>query len=428
MTFSSISKSKYPSALVFWGMTICFLWKGLFAPAFAQETQQDQPKTIMGTNVTDTLRSDTTKIVEDAPLDIAQNRGLFIVTPDQKMQLRILGSVRYLVVFDNRELSSKNNLNTYEVPTGSLNQLLPSYFNGLEQTRLGFEVTRKTEKGNIFIRLETDFAGPDGFRFRHAYGQYKRFLFGQTWSLFSQLNAQPATVDFSGPTGSIILRTPQIRYTFPRFIYGTNLAVGLEYGNPDLKIPDSVYVKTFQLIPDITARIDKSYSWGSLQLSGILPVLSGRGADGDLIFRPGWGLAVSTVINSWANGTWYLQGVAGEAITRFFSDLSGNGLDILFNPDGGAAAPISFGYYGTYQHSWRTNLYSSLTYGMVILEKITFSPENIYHWGHTFRFNTFWDIAEGSKIGAEVIRGRRTDKDRDRGEATRINLLFYYDF
>lgn len=130
----------------------------------------------------DTLRADSAKIIEDAPLDIAQNRGLIIVTPDQKMQLRILGSVRYFFIFDEIEMASKNAFNTHEIPTGEMNRPLFNYLNSLGQTRLGFEVPRHTGGKTMFIRLETDFAGPTGLRIRHAYGQYGCFLFGQTWT------------------------------------------------------------------------------------------------------------------------------------------------------------------------------------------------------------------------------------------------------
>jgi len=40
--------------------------------------------------VLDSLFADSTKIKKDAALDIGQDRGLFIVAPDEKMQLRIL--------------------------------------------------------------------------------------------------------------------------------------------------------------------------------------------------------------------------------------------------------------------------------------------------------------------------------------------------
>ena len=394
----------------------------------AQGNIPEDTKIVVSTHLTDTLQSDSSKVIEDAPLDIAQNRGLFIVTPDRKMQLRLLGSVRYLVVFDNTELLDKNAFSTFDIATGDENQKLPNYFNGLNQTRIGFEVTRNTRGGNVFIRLETDFAGPDDYRIRHAYGQYRQFLLGQTWSLFSHITALPATVDFSGPSGSVTPRTPQIRYTFRKKVMDMNFAVGLEYTKPDLRIPDSLQVKIFQLIPDITARLDKAYQWGTLQVSGVIPVLSARNNDGNRVFKAGWGLSASVTINSWMKGAWIIQGVGGQTISRYITDLSGNGLDVVIDSLGDAFAPFSYGGYLTYGHSWRDNLLSSVSYSMARTDKITMTSGDSYHWGYTFILNTVWEVVEGARVGAEYIWGRRIDKGGSRGDASRVSFLFYYDF
>lgn len=395
--------------------------------SIAQGNKSDQVNKIMSLNVGDTIHSDTTKIIEDAPLDIGQNRGLFIVTPDKKMQLRILGSVRYLAVYDNVNFKDKNSFNTFFIPTPATGDKIPNYYNGLSQTRLGFEITRRTGKENVFIRIETDFAGANGFRIRHAYGQINRILLGQTWSLFSHVNSLPSTVDFAGPTGSIHARTPQIRYSAPKLIGETNFAFGLEYLPPDLNIPDSLHIEAFQLIPNITVRADRNFRWGSAQISGILPVLSGVYND-KLELIPGWGISASTVINSWVNGKWNFQGVVGKAISKYFNDLAGNGFDIQFPPDGGNTSPFTYGFYATYEHRWLTMLYSNFIYGMTSLEQESFTPDNIYSKGHTFRVNTFWNITDGAKAGGELIWGTRQNKDSTNGNATRFNLLFYYDF
>ena len=377
----------------------------------------------------DSLHRDTTKIIEDAALDIGQDRGLFIVTPDRKVQLRILGSVRYLVVYDDTDLPSKNSLNTYQIEVGDASQRLPNYYNGLDQSRLGFEVTRRTESGNIFGRLETDFAGVNGFRIRHAYIQSRRFLFGQTWSLFSQITSLPATVGFGGPTGAISVRTPQARFTTKNLLPASTLSLGLEYFKPDFFIPDTLSVKSFQLIPDITARIEKPVNWGSLQLSGIVPILSGRTDEGKFVFRPGWGVSFSAVVDSWAGGKWYLQTAGGQAIARFFGDLAGQGLDVMFNPETQKShLPLTFGGYLTYEHHWNDKIFSNFTYSILILQKEDFAPEDTYYRGNNFRVNTFWSVVEGARVGGEFIHAFRTNKGNEKGTANRINLLFYYDF
>ncbi len=377
----------------------------------------------------DSLQRDSTKIIEDAALDIGQDRGLFIVTPDQRMQLRILGSVRYLLVYDNTDLLSKNSLVSYQIEVGDQAQRIPIYYNGLSQSRLGFEVTRKTDKGNVFIRLETDFAGVQGFRIRHAYGQYRQLLFGQTWSLFSHITSLPATAGFGGPAGSISVRTPQIRYTSRKVLRGSILSLGLEYFSPDIFIPDSITAKSFPAVPDITARIEKSLNWGSFQLSGILPILSGRSEEGSLVFRPGWGVSFSAVIDSWVGGKWYLNASGGQAITRFFNDLSGQGLDVIYNSETqDAYLPYTYGGFITYEHHWTTRLFSNFTYGLLVFHKEDFTPDDTYYQGNNFRLNTFWSIVEGSRLGFEYIHALRKNKNAAIGTTTRFNLLFYYDF
>jgi hypothetical protein len=391
---------------------------------------QDSAKIVIGSrSVHDSISSDTTKIIEDAALDIGQNRGLFIVEPDGKMQLRILGSVRYLIVYDNINLESKNNLNTYEIPTGEDNVSLPNYYNGLDQSRLGFEVTRNTSSGNVFIRLEMDFKGENGFRIRHAYGQYRQFIFGQTWSLFSQISSLPATVGSGGPTGAISVRTPQIRYTSKNILPKSTISFGLEYFTPEVTIPDSISIEAFQLIPDLTARIEKKVNWGTLQLSAIMPLISGRNKDGKYVMRPGWGVTFSAVVNSWAKGRWYYQGAAGQSITRFFRDLGGQGLDLLFDPTtGNAVQPLTFGTYLTYEHHWIPKVFSNFTYSMLLLQKESFTPDDSYFIGENFRVNTFWQVIEGARVGVEYIHALRRDKGGDTGSAGRVSILFYYDF
>ena len=390
------------------------------------KTTQQRPITVSATMPMDTIKSDALKVVEDAPLDIGQNRGLFMVTPDQKMQLRILGSIRFLAVYDDINLVSKNSMVTPEIPTGTENERFPNYFNGLSQTRLGFEVTRKTELGNLFVRLETDFAGATGFRIRHAYGQFQGFIIGQTWSLFSQIRVLPSTVDFSGPASAILSRTPQIRYTFNNQSKN-NFAVSLEYQVQDIRLPDSLNATTFPLLPNLTGRLTRDFDWAFFQISGVMPALSARDAEGDLIIRFGWGVSVGALIRPWENGSWHFQVAAGKSISRFLGDINGD-LNLFIDPNGKGVLPFELGYYGAYQHSWSKKFLSNVAYGRVQLEELSFTPDNTYSWGSTFHVNTFYNPVEGAKVGIETIWGQRSDKNNENGNAFRFNMLFYYDF
>ena len=404
---------------------IVFLVVQLFA---LDVNAQRSLETVSTTSPADTLKNDSMKVVEDAPLDIGQNRGLFIVTPDRNMQLRILGSIRFLLVYDNIDMVSKNSFLTTEIPTGVENRLFPNYFNGLSQTRLGFEVTRTTELGNLFVRLETDFAGvgSSGFRIRHAYGQFRGFLIGQTWSLFSQISVLPTTVDFGGPTSSISTRTPQMRYTFNRRTK-SNFAISLEYQVQDIRVPDSLDFRTFPLYPNLTGRFTRNFNWGHMQVSGVLPALSARDSSDELYVKFGWGVSIGALLKPWKKGSWHLQLAAGKSISRFLGDISGD-VNIFLAPDGKGVLPFELGYYATYQHSWSKKFLSNLIYGRVQLEELSFTPEDTYSWGSTWHLNTFYQPVDGAKAGIEGIWGQRADKSNANGNAFRFNMIFYYDF
>ena len=404
---------------------IVFLVVQLFA---LDVNAQRSLETVSTTSPADTLMNDSMKVVEDAPLDIGQNRGLFIVTPDRNMQLRILGSIRFLLVYDNLDMVSKYSFLTTEIPTGVENRLFPNYFNGLSQTRLGFEVTRTTELGNLFVRLETDFAGvgSSGFRIRHAYGQFRGFLIGQTWSLFSQISVLPTTVTFSGPTSSISTRTPQMRYTFNRRPK-SNFAISLEYQVQDIRLPDSLDVRTFPLYPNLTGRFTRNFNWGHMQVSGVLPALSARDSTDELYVKFGWGVSIGALLKPWKKGSWHLQLAAGKSISRFLGDISGD-VNIFLSPDGKGVLPFELGYYATYQHSWSKKFLTNLIYGRVQLEELSFTPEDTYSWGSTWHLNTFYQPVDGAKAGIEGIWGQRADKSNANGNAFRFNMIFYYDF
>ena len=152
------------------------------------------------------FKPDTLSIEEVSPLDISNDRGLFLLAPDGKMQLRILGSIRFSALYDMVEMPVKKSFNTYYIPTGDDKVRLANYYNSLNESRLGFEVKRLVGKSIVFGRIEMDFNGnsrtvPDSTCLWAGRGP----LFGQTWSLFSNVASMPSTVDGDGPTGRVIL-------------------------------------------------------------------------------------------------------------------------------------------------------------------------------------------------------------------------------
>lgn len=393
----------------------------------------DSTKTIISTeNQSHQFELDSMGKKEYYALDIGLDRGIFIVTSDGKMQLRILGSIRFLVVNDFVNFPIKKTFNTYYIPIGEERVTIPNYYGDLNQSRFGFEVTRKlVNDKSVFIRLEMDFNGGStgNFRIRHAYGQLHRFLIGKTWSLFSNVTALPSTVNFDGPTGSVILRTPQVRY-YGANMRGTRWAVALEYSSPDINLQelDTIGLSTVQIIPDLTARIEREGIFGAIQLSGVLTTLSVIDVDNSVTNKIGFGGSLSGTIDFTGSQILY-QFTYGTSISHFITTFAGTGRDAIYNPETGDVEPLtSFGGFIAYDYNWLTVLSSNIALGYANLSNKSYQPDYAYSNSMSAAVNTFWQVTEGAKLGLEYIYGHRWNLDEQSAGASRIGVLFYYDF
>lgn len=405
------------------------------------DTKQDTAKAVqdtvkaivISTKPTQKISKDTVVKAEVSPLDISKDRGLFIVTHDGKMQLRILGSVRFSAFYDDVELLTKNTFNTYYIPTGTDNHKILNFHNSLNQTRIGFEVTRLTKNNRtVFIRIETDFAGPGGrYRIRHAYGQFGGFLMGQTWSLFSNVSDQPVTVDKNGPTGSISPLNPQIRYG--RSYKNLSWAVGLEYSLPDLyiQVPDTIEVSfsTVQMIPDLTARIGTHGKFGSISLSGLAKSTTIKETDSTTHNSVGIGGSVSGKLNITQKQKFYFQFASGRSIAHYISTFSGTGQDAVLNPETNKFENLySMAGYLSYGVDWNEKISTNLSVGMAKIFNKSFQPGDAYRNSLSASIDAFWRVITGARIGVSYTYGQRWNKDNTTGQASRIWALFYYDF
>lgn len=406
----------------------------LISSVFGQaDNKQDTAKAVIKTNkTTQKIITDTLVKQEVSPLDISKNRGLFIMTHDGRMQLRILGSVRFSSFYDFVELPIKTTFNTYFIPVGDDNSKILNFHNSLSQTRIGFEVTRKTTNRTVFIRIETDFDGPgDKFHIRHAYGQVGGLLVGQTWSLFSNVSDLPTTVDKNGPTGSIAPLTPQIRYG--KKYQNLSWAVGLEYSLPDLYHLASDTIgngfSTVQMIPDIVGRIGTHGNFGSIQLSLIVNSMTTKDANSKISNSFGFGASFSGKLNLTEKQKLYFQLAYGKSIAHYITTFDGAGQDAVFNPEANKFESLySMGGFLSYGYNWSEKISSNLSFGSAEIYNIGFQPDNAYRNSLSASVDTFWSVIEGARIGLNYSYGQRWDKDDATGQAGRVWALFYYDF
>lgn len=409
-----------------------------FAPgrAFAQEDPTPPATRTDTLAIVDSLQAAVDTLQDAHPQDSPDQTGFIFATEDGKGSFRLRASIRLNGAWDGSGLRSTDVFDTYLIPVGSSE--LPDharFFMQATQTRFGFELNRDTGRGIVYGRIETDFRGTDSsLRLRHAYGEFWKFLVGQTWSTFTDVTSLPVTVDFEGPPSANVVRTPQIRFTTTLSEQWT-AAVAIEAPKVDATVSSdstSGTTESFQSFGDIAARARTSLHSGHLTFSTIFRSINLSPREGGNQFIPGIGLQVSGEIDLQDDHQLLFQAIGGQAISRFVGSLGGKGLDVLLNPETGRWVGVwSFGGYLTYSHQFirlAPNVVSNLTFGALEVRNEDFEPDNAFDYSYYFSGNGFWRVTEGTRVGAEVSWGQRHNRDGQSGSAIRFSFAAYLDF
>ena len=410
---------------------------GIFLVLFHAMSGQNEPATdtLQKTRVTlnsadSTLTKDSAHVAHTVyeALDIGSDRGIFILSADKMLQLRILGSVRANFNYTDQDLDDHQTFNPYEIPTTAIGTT-PNFYAGVEQTRLGFEVTRRTRKqGDVFIRIEGDFKNNSvAFRIRHAYGQFRNLLVGQTWSLFANVSFQPAFVSMDGPVGGSGVRTPQIRYS--RVINKKMVwHAGIEYAFEDRDIPDSLGT-ALQVIPDFTGRFTYRVEKVSFRVAVLFRTISGKTENSNISYQFGYGASFAGRVISGKNSEIFLGANAGKSITAYIDTWAGRGEDLTYDPENGKfSGLVSYSGYLAYNYDLPMNLSITLGLGASYIDNLDFQVEEAFNYSYNGLVNVFWVPVSGARLGIEYANGQRVDKGNQRGVANRISILLYYDF
>jgi len=169
------------------------------------------------------------------------------------------------------------------------------------QSRLGFRATTPTADGDFFVRVEGDFFGDGGgsFRLRHAYGEYRGFLVGQTWTNFMPIESYPGTLDFQGPAGIPFARKAQLRYSLDIGNgLGASFSIEEPAGNSDS--------------PAATAALFYSGETYFVKLAALATTIDFNGRSFD-----GYGVNLSGNAQLWEGGSVQASFTTGEAISSY---------------------------------------------------------------------------------------------------------------
>ena len=300
-------------------------------------------------------------------------------------------------------------------------------------TRLNLDFLVPTRSGDSYrFFLEMDMFGTNATtpKLRHAYGQAKNFLVGQTFSNFMDPDAGADTLDYQGPNGMVSVRNPQFRYSL-LLAEKTTFSVSVEKPTSDVAFETPEFAaEPNSPSPDGTLRLRREFEQGHVQLSALLRSVAAFLPDGrhEAVF--GWGFNFAGAERFLGKDTVVYQAAYGNGIERYINDTSGLGIDAavssLQNPHIQALPVVAT--YGSLQHFWSDRVRSSAFYSFVQVQNTEAQPGSTYHQGNYTGGNLIWNPFGSLTVGGEFLYGWRDNKDGSTGNAPRFQFSAKYNF
>ena len=288
--------------------------------------------------------------------------------------------------------------------------------------------------GDYMAYFQADFNGYNhrGFRIKKAYITIKDWTAGYAVTTFEDTQAEPSTVDGSGPNGINSKTNVLVRYMHG-FKKHWKLAASLEFPSESLSA-DGVHTDPCKpFIPDVAAFLQYQWDNGSshLRLSGLLRTLSYRdmvkGKNYNIL---GWGVQLSTVINPMP--TLNLFGIisTGQGHASYTTDLGNGDFDLIpkVGEEGKLYAPWAAGVVVGAQYYFKKNIFMNLAFSEQTYYPKPNPHDSNYKYGLYAVGNVFWDITPRFEVGFEYLHGKRKNFNGDSGSANRIMAMMMLSF
>jgi DcaP outer membrane protein len=349
--------------------------------------------------------------------------GSFVSTPSLSQtpsapSVRIYGFAELHAIYDVKQSSSPDlftdlafqPLNDLKGPRGKT-QLTA------ETSRFGFEATSSTASGPLIAKLEADFYSYSSdnrnrVRLRHAYGEYKNWLIGKTWSTFMDLDNLPETVDFNGAVGA-----PFSRRTMVRFSFGDakeNFKVTLAAEDPEDQFGGG---SSNERMPQIIGRIDKQF--GSWSVNGRALVHEKRSVNST---KRGKGIAIGGNYKLSSKDTFMAQYTRVDGDIDHLYGSNGYSIDattgvISFDKNSG----LVLGYARVFNDQLRGNIVYGANRGKSGQAAVNKSLDELF-------VNLVYSPVKNVELGGELIYGKRKTFEGTIGTLKRLDLMARYSF
>ena len=317
----------------------------------------------------------------------------------------------------------------------------------LRQTRVGLNTWSQTPLGKLKANFEFDLfgVGPDvgqtTFRFRSAYIELGRFTFGQTLSLFSDIDVTPNTLDFGAPPSRPFLRLIQVRYMH----VGEQARWGIALEQPGAVTEQGIYADRIELqnvraafkVPDLSAEYRRMNGNGYIELAGALKWIRWQNTvkgpidlSGDEI---GWGFSISSTQHLNSKTLFKGQFVYGKGIENHLTDAGPDiGIENNFQdpnrPLLGAALPV-IGGLAFLEYNWDSKWSSTLGYSRIRIYNSDAQAANAFKNGDYAILNLLYQPFPQFLTGGELQWGKRNNfSDGFDSSTVRVQFSIKYIF
>jgi hypothetical protein len=367
--------------------------------------------------------------VNNQPLDPTLQG--FLSIPGTPARVKVDGYAKLDTIVDTKPAGNPDQFVPSSIPVGLTDaERVASSTLHVRQTRLNLDFRSPTELGADFRSYaEIDFFGASGAvdpRMRHFYGQLMNVLIGQTWTTFTNPDAFPDTLDFSGPPGTSLLRQAQVRYTQP-LGPGQSLAVAMERPltqAPQITESGAAYSPT----PDFIARYRIERARAHLQVGSLVRSLGYRVAAANTT-KLGLGFNASGAWKPTARDLFSGYVAYGNGIARYIDNLAGLGADLDRNETNtDVSALTALGTYAGYTRRWPRSLRSTSVVGYGSIDNTAGQATSAFRDSYYIASNLVWNPAGSLNVGVEYLFGTHQLKDGSEAHASRLQFSAKYDF
>lgn len=319
-------------------------------------------------------------------------------------------------------------------------------FASVRQTRFGTRTSTPTPLGDFKTLFEFNMfgsgvdEGQTTIRLRHAWGELGAIGAGQTWSVFTDVDTFPKTLEFYGPTGLAWFRNPQVRWTPITGEHTVIVAVEKPGGSAD----DGVYAERIELenvqarfpLPDFTAAYKYTQAWGYVRAAGLVRYLKWDDLLADQFDlsgdATGWGINLSSNVKA-GKDLLRLDFVIGEGIQNYMNDSPidigiVNNFSNQVTPIVGQPIPLMT-FTAFLDHVWNDRFSSTLGYSRQDNDNTEAQQPIAFRTGQYALGNLQYVPVPNVMVGGELQWGRRQNfSDGFHSDGFKVQASFKYDF